>query len=286
MNLSRLMTAPVLTGLILLFTACSPKIEIDPSNIIPTLTLTQPDQVVPAQVPLSPTNSSILMDPPSPTLTLLLPDLTPAPPDQIYIYQNPAIDQREIWYSTIIANTGDGPLEMLGLYNETLNQTTAIQRIKTAEGQLMNTIAGNFVYHETHNHWHFEDFAQTDIYALNPDGSPSGLTITSDKISFCMQDSAPLLSPVPENSQPAYSGCESVIQGISAGWADIYDPTIPGQQLNISNLLDGPYLMRTTIDPANRIQEKDENNNTIDIYIEIIELEVRIIGPPLTRSPS
>jgi hypothetical protein len=93
-----------------------------------------------------------------------------------------------------------------------------------------------------------------------------------------MIDTARLISP-PTGSpaNPAYPECDPVVQGISVGWVDIYDVTLPGQQVNIQSLADGRYLIKMYVDPFGNILESDDTNNSITFGIQINGTRVFII---------
>jgi hypothetical protein len=125
-----------------------------------------------------------------------------------------------------------------------------------------------------HDHWHFEGFSIFELYSA--DGRT--LIASSDKQSFCMMDTARLISPPPNSPlTPAYPECDPVVQGLSVGWADIYDVTLPGQQIDIQSLPDGRYLVRQTADPINNILEKDETNNVMTYIVEVTGTRIVIV---------
>jgi subtilase family serine protease len=59
------------------------------------------------------------------------------------------------------------------------------------------------------------------------------------------------------------------VQGISAGWGDIYSWNLPGQSINITGLANGTYRLRSTADPFNRIRETDDGNNASTIRFRL-----------------
>jgi len=224
------------------------------------------------QVQLTPTPDS--------NRDLLLPDLLAEPPNQIFIWVN-SRGIRELWFDTSVINTDDGPLEMRGEYDQETDQTRAVQRINTADGSTVERLVGYFVFHPTHDHWHFDGFADIELHSIDSSGSPDTLMTTAHKIAFCIYDLTRLNPPLPNSPPgPVYLGCDPVIQGLSVGWRDRYDPTLPGQQIEIGDLPDGIYIMRTVANPDDRILEKDDTNNTADIYIEIRGIRSRIIPAP------
>ncbi len=113
--------------------------------------------------------------------------------------------------------------------------------------------------HPAHDHWHLDAFAQ---YALAEE--PSGAVVArASKVSFCLLDTVRSF-PTRPGSPPAgyYGGCTvKSAQGISVGWSDVYDSTLPGQSLNVSGLPEGAYCLGVTADPRNRLTEAREENN-------------------------
>ncbi len=79
------------------------------------------------------------------------------------------------------------------------------------------------IFHEIHDHYHFEDFASYELYRVK-----SGqLKEISEKVSFCVVDILNTHSDLPGAAVSPYyefEDCQtdSGIHGISVGWADIY----------------------------------------------------------------
>ena len=82
-----------------------------------------------------------------------------------------------------------------------------------------------------------------------------------------------------------YGTCSYGRQGLSVGWADVYDHYLPGQSIDISGMPDGIYALISTADPYNLIQESDETNNAAVVYLEIRNLGVTILDGPVSLGP-
>ena len=90
-------------------------------------------------------------------------------------------------------------------------------------------------YHAAHNHWHVLDIAR---YELRREGSGK-IVAESRKVGFCFTDTRvafPSAFTPPIGTYPIGSakpiGCDATsTQGISAGWADLYAFSLPGQQI-------------------------------------------------------
>lgn len=216
---------------------------------------------------------------PAPNSNLLLPDLKAEPISEIYIQKDPRTQNREIRFNTMVANLGEGPLEMIGIVDESGGKTKAIQNIKTKESAIQERIAGYFAFHPDHKHWHFDDFTLLEIFLMNSDGSTGGLAATSSKQTFCLADEIRISPPLPDSPlNIVYDWeCSNNKQGISIGWRDNYEANLAGQEIDIQNLPDGRYFLRSTADPLDRILEKDETNNSSQILVEISRLKIEII---------
>lgn len=211
----------------------------------------------------------------------LLPDLQILFPDNLYIQVNPFSGKKEIRFNSSIANLGQGPLEMVGTYDKEENKTRANQLIHRKDGSIEERFVGYFVFHSSHEHWHFEDFIEFELYSYKEDKSLDNLITGTGKITSCIFDSYPFASPIPNSPKnPQFPKCTLDKQGISIGWVDNYGPEIPGQQLDIENVPDGSYAFRLTVDPSKLILESDENNNSFLGYIEIEGFKIKMIKSP------
>lgn len=207
-----------------------------------------------------------------------------------------------IRFSSYMANAGEGPMELHGSPrlppntnfdpNRPLSGDTfdVDQFVYDDAGVEMHRI-GVFYFHQApgHDHFHFEDFARYELWTKRAyeraaaNGFSSGQPLVkSKKISFCLQDSA----PVADNAAavPTYRTvpCSPVMQGISVGWADLYDWTLDDQWVDVGThaLADGTYVLRIVGDPTNKIYEspgkadparESEPANTSARYFTIVD---------------
>lgn len=117
-----------------------------------------------------------------------------------------------------------------------------------------------FVWADCHGHYHFEDFA---IYRLlNSSGSA---VVTGRKMAFCLQDVKRWRSDA-GTSRRYY--CDTV-QGIQAGWADVYGTNVPCQWLDITGLPGGTYTLELVLDPNNHFVEESKANNITRITVTL-----------------
>ena len=207
-----------------------------------------------------------------------LPDLTPIGSTLAEALQ---IDTTEIAgrtllrFSTEVANAGAGPLEIWGGATSGDSQQV-FQRIYQEGGQSRDILAGEFIYHANHGHIHFEGFASYDLVSDNGDVIASG-----GKTSFCLINIRQPFADVTANADVVHgrggNNCGQ-IQGLSAGYSDVYSASLPDQWIDITNVSDGSYWLEVEADPDNRILESDESNNSTRIRIAISNGQVSFIG--------
>jgi len=205
----------------------------------------------------------------------LLPDLNVRAEKLTNWTYNNIAGGREIRFDTAMANGGKGPFELNGTSTiitdpDGTQRHLVNQKIYWDDGTTTSNPAGYFVYHPTHGHTHFDNFARaylrTRPTANWQDGS---IVAVGPKTSFCLIDSwhyAPGLPGSPPNST---YGCSPTLQGISVGWADIYSQGLDGQSINITGIPNGNYWLEVEADTSNAILETDETNNTTRIAITI-----------------
>jgi hypothetical protein len=184
---------------------------------------------------------------------------------ELYITQGED-GSRTLRFSTTVLNAGDGPLDLHGTFDDATGTFTTTQRVLQSDGSIAEYEVGRFMFHPDHAHWHFEDFTELEVWTHGSDGDLDELMVSTGKATFCAVDEVPV---EPDAPAPAYLECGSGAQGISAGWSDTYGAELPGQELDITGLEDGRYALRSTVDPAGRLVESDDENNDIIAYVEI-----------------
>ena len=214
-----------------------------------------------------------------------LPDLAPEPPPYAQIaptytasdplgivYLDPPTSPNLLRFTTVAGNLGRFPLEIAGTPTaDPLTLDAGQCTAWTGSACRERESVGAMIWHDAHRHWHFDDFALYELRRVLPSGTPDmsaqGRVGTGRKASFCLEDSqrangeGAALTP--------YRTCSGVFQGISAGWADVYDASLPGQELPLDGVADGRYALVVTLDPTDRLRERDETNNVASCVIEI-----------------
>jgi hypothetical protein len=206
---------------------------------------------------------------------LLYPDLRPLAPEIVLVDFLPigGVTRYLLRFDATIWNAGRGPLELHGVSSE---ERTAFQRIYDETGGYKDEpVSSGFVFFEPHQHWHFENFAQYQLWPKDDfdDWLESGRTggqqpkwmgskTTGGEESFCIRDSEAIQNIEGSPVAPAYNICDQNLQGISVGWGDTYPFTIPQQWIDLgtSDLPDGLYVLRIVADPLDVIDQGGRND--------------------------
>jgi hypothetical protein len=206
----------------------------------------------------------------------LLPDLQTVVPQHLQLVNQ---QQSEILrFSNGIANTGAGPLAMRPdpPVAEATTTTTAVQEIRTSNDLYKcgeqpkqvtacytiarERVAGTFEFHPAHNHWHIGDVALFEVRQ----GSPTGPIVggNSIKTTFCLIDWYQL-DGNSNTAERTFFDCETSYQGIKSGWVDQYHQSLPGQELDLTNVPNGTdYYLVSKSNYAQRFEETNYTNNT------------------------
>jgi hypothetical protein len=216
-----------------------------------------------------------LTDPSEPRL----PDLRTAPPRDLSIERRGGT--RLLRLANLVWNSGHGPLELSGWLNPETGKTQVTQRLFAPDESVQERVVGEFIFHITHAHWHVEDFARYELWALDSRGLPARMVATGTKLSYCLIDTdrVDITNPFYPSSRQ-YMGCGRTVQGMSPGWGDQYDADLDGQAIDVSDLPDGVYALRSTANAGQWLIETDYTNNTATIYIALKGSTVEEVEPP------
>jgi len=205
--------------------------------------------------------------------TELLPNIRALPAHDIAM-----LDADNMKFSSTSWNAGPGKFELMArtpVTDPATGQSSQPmdQRIYCSGGSYYDRPAGSTEYHPSHNHAHFNEYAN---YILEPAIDNPQNTRQGEKTSFCIMDTSNINTQLSGASPSAVFGwCPTqesgFSQGISVGWGDTYGSHLPGQSLVIDDLPEGTYRLRHIFDPKNLIAETREDDNESCKLIEIID---------------
>ena len=211
----------------------------------------------------------------------LLPDLDQEPPAQItYSPTGPRSDARWwLGFSSAVSNVGAGPLTISGHRPDTATPTmVADQRIAMADGSTQTVPAVGrmrYVRAATHEHWHILHF---DRYFLRHAGSSRKLQ-RDRKSGFCLGDryavhNQPLLAAPDKPVYTTNCGLRQpdllqVDEGISVGYGDIYSAYVEYQELELTGLPSGRYVLVHRVNGNGALHEVSRANNTASVLLDV-----------------
>ncbi len=180
--------------------------------------------------------------------------------------------RRLMRFSNAVANIGVGPIELRGSATNPDGSQVVLQRIYNQGGSFIDREVGTFTFHPEHGHIHFDDYAVYNLRAMTENDGVGDIVAAGGKVSFCLLDVTMYEPAVPGTPQvERYNSCGQN-QGISVGWADVYDSSLADQWIDITDVPDGTYWLESVADPSDRLVESDETNNVARIKITL--------GPP------
>lgn len=113
-----------------------------------------------------------------------------------------------------------------------------------------------YAFDECHGHDHLVGFSTYDLVG-------DGVEALGRKQGYSLLDIAPYCaeSAAPRDFFPS--------QGISAGWADVYIADYACQWIDITDVPDGTYELRVSVDDTDAIAEADELPNQVSLSVTI-----------------
>lgn len=129
-----------------------------------------------------------------------------------------------------------------------------------------------FVWSAAHGHYHLRDFNQFLLFT-----AAGNLATVGYKQAFCAIDIERISSTASASGR--FHDCNSD-QGISAGWADVYNSGLACQFIVIDGLADGDYTLQSTTNSQHKVGEDCFGDNTIWTGLRLKGTAVQEMDPP------
>ena len=117
-----------------------------------------------------------------------------------------------------------------------------------------------------HDHWHVQHAARYTFW----NADRSAMVAPAMKVGFCLIDSQHVDSHGPGSAAYTISRSDycaqgnpqvpSLVEGISAGWRDVYTRDLAFQWVDVSYVHPGTYWLRAEVDPDGWARESNESN--------------------------
>ncbi len=204
-----------------------------------------------------------------------LPDLT-MPPLTDVLAGRQETGAVVLFFTAAIGNVGDGPFLIHAVRGDERAAWRVDQRFREADGSLsgLTTPTGMEWGGHGHDHWHVKLGASYRLVRVGGDASNER---RYKKQGYCFFDQQPLDLSLPGASRVSRfpkTGCDglsrlSLDMGLSSGWNDPYQWTLPDQALPIVGLRDGIYRLTAVADPDGWFRESNEKNNTTWVELRL-----------------
>lgn len=204
-----------------------------------------------------------------------LPDLDQETPSGLRITRSGSM--YFLGFRSAVRNVGDGPLIIDGHRTGSPALMRATQVVVTPGGgseRVPDIATLAYVRSPDHQHWHLLGF---DRYLLRRADSPD-VIVVDQKTGFCLGDRYPVTSRVLEHaSRQVYrTNCkrnmpwaETIREGISVGWGDDYKAFLEGQQLPLTGLDDGRYVLVHRVNSGGKLRELSQRNDAASVLFEL-----------------
>ncbi len=229
---------------------------------------------------------SVAEDAISPERGSLLPDLDQQAPSGILVLRTAG--STRLGFTSAVDNVGDGPIHIRGRRFGGARVMQADQLVHHRDGTIgVVPEIGRLAYepHPPHFHWHLEPYEDYELRRASDDT----FVARDGKSGFCLLDRwghalrRPGIVPGPPRFVGDCAGgrpeARRVDEGSSVGYTDRYPGFFHGQDIDITGLEPGLYVLVHRANPQRRIREVRYSNNDASALIRISPVN-RVTGAP------
>jgi hypothetical protein len=201
-----------------------------------------------------------------------VPDLIALPAWSISTYHRRGRDI--LGFNATEWNAGPGTLVVEGFRGVDQENMDAFQYFLIDGEPVGRAPVGQLEFHRAHFHWHFEEFTQYTLL----DSTRTQVQV-SGKQSWCLANTDAIDLSVQNANWGAFGGDLFTMCGgpgalwirevLDVGWGDTYAQFSRDQAFDITDLPNGEYYIRTTVNPTGLLFEGDTANNVEDRLIQL-----------------
>jgi serine protease len=184
-------------------------------------------------------------------------------------------------FTSAVRNIGDGTLVIRGHRSDegaaVMRADQVIERADGTEEVVPGIGSMMYVVSPDHQHWHYLGFDRYQIYELRT--ARLGTAVARDqKTGFCLGDRYRARIAVRHRAPKAVytSRCglrdpslTSIEEGISVGYGDAYSAFLEGQDLPLSGLPDGRYVLVHRVNSDHKIRELSYTNDAASTLLDL-----------------
>jgi hypothetical protein len=218
----------------------------------------------------------------------LLPDLDQRAPSGLVVLR--ARGRVRIGFVSAVDNVGPGPLRVKGLRPRQSRLMRADQLVELPSGltrRYQDVGALEYTPHPPHYHWHYQPFERYELRTVRE----HDLLGRDHKTGFCLADHYGLAAHrVGGLRPPRFLGdcgkgrpeLTAVEQGSSRGYTDRYPAFFHGQDIDITDLSAGLYVLVHRANPDRLLHELRYDNNAASVLFRLSRPKTRGALPAVT----
>jgi hypothetical protein len=206
----------------------------------------------------------------------LRPDLDQQPPSELSVLERRG--RFLLGFRSATDNVGVGALEVEAFRPTGLPTMRTVQRVRLAGGGSRAYRRVGFLrytYSPTHDHWHLMGFQRYELRRADN----HSLLLRDRKSGFCLTDrwgnaaagfKGHRRSPVyTDYCARGNTKAQSVLQGTTVGYSDVYPAHFHGQNLNVTRIPAGVYVLVHRASPNLLVRELRYENNAASIRMRL-----------------
>jgi hypothetical protein len=226
-----------------------------------------------------------------------LPDLDQETPYNLQVTRDHKHGGYKLGFGSAVSNVGRGPLIVSARRPRTAVPTMKADQIVervNAPLELVEDVGRlRYVRSPDHEHWHLLGFERYELRRPTDQAT----VVTDRKTGFCLGDRyrAGTRRKLPRRPRrPVYTtrcGLRAtdrlaLVEGISVGYGDEYDPNLEGQYLRLPGIEDGRYLLVHRVNVDRRLRESSYRNNASSLLIRLSRTSGRPTVQVLAKCPN
>jgi hypothetical protein len=202
-----------------------------------------------------------------------LPDMRQELPTRI------GVTGERLGFASAVSNVGSGPLVVSGrrprLAQPQMAAEQLVRRRRAPSAVVEDVGRLRYVRSRDHEHWHLLPFERYELR----DAGPGAVLRRDRKTGFCLGDRYPvrgarLPARPPRAVYTSRCGLRAtdrlhLVEGISVGYGDDYDPYLEGQSLSLRGLRPGRYVLVHRVNPGRRLRESSHANNVASALLRL-----------------
>jgi WD40 repeat protein len=247
----------------------------------------EPRELVPATLGAA-VDWGLALPGPRPLPTERLPDLDQRAPSGLLITRSRG--RVRLGFASAVDNVGTGPVHVKGIRSPPERLMRADQLVELSSGlrrRYREVGAVEYTPHPPHYHWHYQPFERYELRRV----TDHELLSRDHKTGFCLADHYGLAAHrVGGIRPPRFLGdcgkgrpeLTAVEQGSSRGYTDRYPAFFHGQDVDITGLRPGLYVLVHRANPERLLHELRYDNNAASVLIRLSRPSARGALPAVT----